>query len=89
MPKLERKVIVGIMKKALYIWSGLCLLVIGFVFSLFPFAPGFIPAIIGIALIAKGSRTVRKQHHIRKFLKYIKDRLKKEKGMVKRFASFF
>lgn len=89
MSKLERKVIIEIIKKALYIWTGLCLFVVGVVFSLFPFVPGFIPVIIGIAFIAKGSKTFRKQHYIKRFLKYVKVRLKNEKGFIRRLASFF
>ncbi len=89
MAKLGRDQLWMIIKKALFIWAGICLIAVGLVGMILPIFPGVIPLAIGVILIAKGSRRFRKHHYVKSFLMNIRQRLKKQKGWIAKLSSFF
>ena len=49
----QERIIITI-KKALYIWTGLCAVIFGIVSLVLPILPGLIVVILGLSLIAHG-----------------------------------
>jgi uncharacterized membrane protein YbaN (DUF454 family) len=82
MTNLNKKDLFNLIKKVILVWSGICSLLIGFVLFFIPFLPGFIFGIIGLILIGRGSRTVRRHYYFQKIRQEIKIRLRASQILV-------
>jgi len=89
MPKLSRIEFIRFIKKALYIWAGICFFSIGFVGIIFPILPGFLFMIVGMAFLAKGSKRVRRQGYVSRTLQNFRKHRKHQNSMIRKLASFF
>lgn len=77
------------MRRVALIWIGFCFLMLGLIGTIFPFLPGILFLLMGLVFVARGSDTFRRHHYIKRLFRYIRTKLKKQKGLVRRLASFF
>jgi len=63
------------MKKAFLFWTGSALIIIGLISLLFPFIPGFILILLGLALCTRGSENLVKKILSNKWISFIKLKL--------------
>lgn len=90
MTNLNGKVLKTFIKKVAYIWSGVCLILIGIVGIVLPVLPGIIFVFLGIVLLSKGSSRIKNAQHIRRLFKISKDILEKSPNIkFKSIINFF
>lgn len=92
MPKLTKIELLRYVKKAFYIWSGLCLIIIGIAGLILPIIPGIIPIAFGITLLAKGSKKFRNHEYTKKIYSQanvVREEIKNRKKVAGKIISIF